>query len=199
MWSQKRTQSETGKPSGYKTATLTFYFNRSPSLWGQRAFFSVPLCISSSFSFLRQHFSSFSVNIKEDVHPQTPQSACPSRGQQRLVIIPNSLHTYSAWVGMQHFPMSCSWADRIHVVQTGSQGLSPVSEVQGLEKGACISFLTFFSSIRGSQTLTASSLLQVTGEKERKDISSKGHVNRLVWIIHWQKTLRSRKTSRLRL
>lgn len=97
--------------------------------------------------------------------------ACPSRGQQRLVIISNSLEedfTYSACVGMYPFLLSCSWADRIYIVQTGSQGPIPVSEGQDLEKGKCMGFLAFFPSIRSSQTLTPTAKPTESQRWERK-------------------------------
>lgn len=88
---------------------------------------------------------------------------------------------YSASVGMHPFLVSCSWTGRIHVVQTEWKEFFPVSESRAYRKGSVSVFLHLFSCIRSSQTLTSTAKPPESQKWERKDISSKGHVNRLVW------------------
>lgn len=157
MWSglrrEKNPNWKAGKPLGSGTATLTFHFNL-PFYGAMRLFFFPPvfLCADLLHSpFCEDHFFSFFVNTEEDSHPQAPQFADPSRGQHRLITVPNSLEEdfeHSAWVGMHPFPISYNWADRIHVAQKQGHRV-PWVEAQSLEKGVCINVLAFFSSIRG--------------------------------------------------
>lgn len=151
---ERRTQ--TGKPESHQDLGQLLSHSTSISLfmgpWGFFFFPPVFLCADLLHSpFCGDHFFSFFVNTEEDSHPQAPQFADPSRGQHRLVTVPNSLEEdfeHSAWLGMHPFPISYNWADRIHVAQKQGHRV-PWVEAQSLEKGVCINVLAFFSSIRG--------------------------------------------------